>query len=201
VAAQAAPAAGRPAGLLSPASASVELMGPHSHPMILAPLPADAPRALLAAARRAVQAGRMGDAEALLERAETQELNAAEASAAPLPASAAVIEHISAARRAVVEGDRVEAVRAIDGAVEASAEGQRGRAPPPVAPAPRPVAAPRPPVEPLYTHALFPGHWQVTGASYVWVPPDTRLRPVVHCVPGTFVWRDGTWVWAPPRYR
>ena len=31
-------------------------------------------------------------------------------------------------------------------------------------------------VVPMVTSALLPGHWQLEGAQYVWVPPDNQPR-------------------------
>jgi len=68
--------------------------------------------------------------------------------------------------------------------------------------APLPVA-PTPPsvVQPMVTSALLPGHWQLEGARYVWVPPDKEPRPVVYrpLIEGRYVydWGAGSWVWNP----
>jgi len=55
------------------------------------------------------------------------------------------------------------------------------------------------PEVPVFTQALLPGHWALHGATYVWVPPDTKLRPVqpITPVPGNYVWQDGAYVWVP----
>ena len=45
------------------------------------------------------------------------------------------------------------------------------------------LPSPGPPV----THVLLPGHWQLEGARYVWVPPETTLRRVQ---PSSFVEGD-----------
>ena len=52
------------------------------------------------------------------------------------------------------------------------------------------------------TKALLPGHWQLEGAHYVWVPPETRLRPVQlrPLLLGENVWKDGRWVYVPTHY-
>ena len=52
------------------------------------------------------------------------------------------------------------------------------------------------------TYALLPGHWQLQGAQYVWVPPEIDPRPVAYWrfVQGRYVWRGGEWVWAPAHY-
>jgi hypothetical protein len=72
----------------------------------------------------------------------------------------------------------------------------------------RPAAAqtaaeyPAPVAPPPVARALLPGHWQLDGARYVWVPPETRLRVVQGrpLVVGQNVWRDGRWVFVPTHY-
>jgi hypothetical protein len=60
----------------------------------------------------------------------------------------------------------------------------------------------RPPQAPPVTYALLPGYWQLRGANYVWVPPETTLRRVEKrpYVQGRYVWRDDAWVWVPAHY-
>jgi hypothetical protein len=55
------------------------------------------------------------------------------------------------------------------------------------------------PMQPTVTYALLPGHWQLQGSQYVWVPPETIPRPVTYWrfVEGRHVWRGGEWVWVP----
>jgi hypothetical protein len=69
---------------------------------------------------------------------------------------------------------------------------------------PLPPAAPIPvvQVQPMFTYALLPGHWQLYGAQYVWVPPEKTPRPVIYwrLAPGRYVWRGGAWVWFPAHY-
>jgi hypothetical protein len=71
---------------------------------------------------------------------------------------------------------------------------------------PRLPIAPTPPavVQPKATSALLPGHWQLAGAHYVWIPPDKEPRPVEkwRLIEGRLVfdWSDGKWVWTPPHY-
>ena len=68
-------------------------------------------------------------------------------------------------------------------------------------PPPSPVVAEVPVIvlPPPVTKALSPGHWQLEGARYAWVPPETRLRPVQlrPLVLGENVWKDGKWVYMP----
>ena len=56
------------------------------------------------------------------------------------------------------------------------------------------VTAPAVVLPPPVTEALLPGHWQLEGARYVWVPPETRLRPVQlrPLLLVENVWKDGT---------
>jgi YXWGXW repeat-containing protein len=71
-------------------------------------------------------------------------------------------------------------------------------APPLVTPPPNNAA----PAQPTVTYALLPGHWQLRGAQYFWVPPETIPRPVTYWrfVEGYYVWRGGEWVWVPGHY-
>jgi hypothetical protein len=54
----------------------------------------------------------------------------------------------------------------------------------------------------MVTVALLPGHWQLIGADYVWMPPDRVPRPVESrpVNEGRYVydWSGGKWVWDPP---
>ena len=64
------------------------------------------------------------------------------------------------------------------------------------------VTAPAVMLPPPVTKALLPGPWQLEGARYVWVPPETRLRPVQlrPLLLGKNVWKDGKWVYVPTHY-
>ncbi len=70
----------------------------------------------------------------------------------------------------------------------------------------RPLVMPPPnntaPARPIITYALLPGHWQLRGAQYVWVPPETVPRPVKYWrfVEGCYIWRGGEWAWVPGHY-
>jgi hypothetical protein len=59
-----------------------------------------------------------------------------------------------------------------------------------------------PPPFSVTTRALLPGHWALNGSDYVWVPPETRLRAVqaAPLVQGSYVWRNGSYVWEPMHY-
>ena len=114
-----------------------------------------------------MEAGRIGEAQEALERAETRLLSV---SAAPVQASSPDSQHavlaIGAARRALAVHDRQGAIRAIDDALAAVTFAARL-----ATPSPPPVALTQPaPAQPIVTYALLPGHWQLQGAQYVWVP-------------------------------
>ena len=102
----------------------------------------------------------------------------------------------------------LQALSLIDGAMvlafhPASAQPvQPAPAPPLVAVAPQPLPSPPQPPPPPITKALLPGHWQLSGANWVWVPPERHPRPVEQrpLVPGTYVWRDGAWRWVPAHF-
>jgi hypothetical protein len=160
----------------------------------------EAPVTILAAARRALRAGRIEDAEDALEQGETRLLNG---TAAAVQASSPDIDHavlaIGAARRALAAHAFHGAVRAIDDALAAVTLAARV-----TTPAAPPAASAQPaPAQPTVTYALLPGHWQLKGAQYVWVPPETVPRPVAYWrfVEGRYVWRGGEWVWVPAHYQ
>ena len=50
--------------------------------------------------------------------------------------------------------------------------------------------------------AAYVGIRKLEGARYVWVPPETRLRPVQlrPLLLGENVWKDGKWVYVPTHY-
>ena len=76
--------------------------------------------------------------------------------------------------------------------------------PTPLDPAPetQPADTEPAPAAPVVTRALLPGHWQLKGAGYVWVPPETTLRLVQTrpLVPGQNVWMGGRWIYVPSHY-
>ncbi len=206
--AAAAPASAQPIDLLPPPTltalpnniAPTEARSATALPLPSPPVPsAEPPGAFLEAARRALEARRIGEAQEALERAETRLLSG---SAAPVQASAPETEHavlaIGMARRARAAHDPSGAVRAIDEALAALALGTGVATPPPPPIAPAQSA----PDQPIVTYALLPGHWQLQGAQYVWVPPETVPRPVAYWqfVQGRYVWRGGEWVWVPAHY-
>jgi hypothetical protein len=172
------------------AATALPLLGPS--------LPADEQRhAFLEAARRALEAGRIEEAREALERAETRLLNAP---AAPVQASSPErqVLAIGEARRALAAHDRLGAIQAIDDALAAATLAARVTTPSPPPVAPTQLA----PDQPSVTYALLPGHWQLQGAQYVWVPPETVPRPVAYWrfVQGRYVWRGGNWGWVPAHY-
>jgi len=110
--------------------------------------------------------------------------------------------HFLATRhRALAVRDRSGAIRAIDDALAAAALAARPMPSMPVASSPAAIPAPAPPA-PTVTYALLPGHWQLAGARYVWVPPETSLRWVEDrpFVQGRYVWRGGAWRWVPSHF-
>jgi hypothetical protein len=172
------------------------------------PVPLTAPpSAFLSVARSAVQAGRTGEAQEALERAETWLLDRSlPAAAVAAPDSQQAVLAIGTARRALAARDRRAAIAAIDDALAAADRSGRqiSAAAPlnltvPSVPLPPPAASPP---EPVITRALLPGHWALDGAQYVWIPPETTPRQVqsAELVPGTYVWRKGAYVWVPTHY-
>lgn len=178
----------------------------------------DPPFVFLEAARGAVQAGRTGEAQEGLERAETRILN----ELTPAIGSASVdgrrvISILDVAKRALASRDRPATIAAIDDALSVMGRGRVAGSLPPLAsidaaeaeqvasprtaPLNNAVGAPAQ-VAPVSTQVMFPGHWKLVGATYEWVAPDTMLRPVqaTALVPGRFVWVDGSYRWVPAHY-
>jgi hypothetical protein len=182
----------------NPAPPDTRSVTASSAPAALVPS-SEAPVTILAAARRALQAGRIEEAEDALEQAETRLLNG---SAAAVQASSSDIDHavlaIGAARRALAARAFHGAVRAMDDALAAMtlAAGVTTPSPPP-APSAQPASS-----QAIVTYALLPGHWQLQGARYIWVLPETIPRPVAYWrfVEGRYVWRGGEWVWVPAHH-
>ena len=203
------PVLAQPTPLLPPAGAPAgDGLQSYTHSIIatrlpLPTLPFDAPPgAFLKAARMAVQGRHTGEAQEALERAETRFLDRPVGPAQiDAPDNTRAVLDIGVARRALAVRDRPGAIRAIDDALAASALAARPVPPEPVASAPAVIPAPAPLV-PTVTYALLPGHWQLDGAQYAWVPPETRLRRVEDrpFVQGGYVWRTGAWTWVPSRF-
>ena len=178
------------------------------------PVPAVAlsapPLSFLEAARRALAGARTGEAQEALERAETRLLDGTAQPVLAAPSMVPALASTRAARQALAVHDRAGAAREIDAAIaalSASAAAAVAFPPPVAAPTPRQPAAPVvvaaiPPGPPPVTKALLPGRWELHGAKYVWVPPDTELRRVDErpWQQGRYVWRDRAWVWVPAHY-
>jgi len=144
----AAPASAQPVDLLTPTiepTVPANTTPPDIRPATRLPLPGppahsnEPPREFLKAARHALEAGQIGNAQEALERAETTLLNG---SGAPVTASSPDTQHailaIGAARRELAAHDRQGAMRAIDNALAATALAARVARPPPLLPKPRP---------------------------------------------------------------
>ena len=178
------------------------------------PVPAVAlsapPVSFLEAARRALAGARTGEAQEALERAETRLLDGTTQPSLAAPSMVPALASIRAARRALAVHDRAGAAREIDAAIAAlgASAAEAVVFPPPVAvatprqPAEAEVVAAIPPGPPPVTKALLPGRWELHGAEYVWVPPDTDLRRVDErpWQEGRYVWRGSAWVWVPAHY-
>jgi hypothetical protein len=190
-----------------------------AQPLRAPPVGSDAsPRVFLLAARNALRQGRTGEAREALERAETRLLDRSVLSAGVrFPDRQPLVLDVGVARHALASGDRQSALRAIDDALvsleqapspPALADSAIAAAPMPLGrvtsstPVPAVSAAPAPPPPPPVTYALLPGHWQLQGANYVWIPPETTPRLVVSrpLVPNQYVWKGGTWVYIPQHY-
>lgn len=82
------------------------------------------PAAFLAAARNAIAANRLPEAQEALERAESRALDrSVRPSAARQPSGQPLVRQIAAARQALSGGDRARAVQLIDSALRAPAAG------------------------------------------------------------------------------
>jgi len=171
---------------------------------------------LLAAARVDVENHRWNAAEGELERLETVLLDGGVTSfsgvvTSPSPAMSFIIR----ARVAVKQRDQADALLAIDktmstmvapagssppaGAASASAAQVTSRAPL-AGSAINPALTM--PAMPVITKALLPGHWQLTGSQYHWVPPYASYRTVQTdpFIPGHYEYRGGGWVWVAGHY-
>jgi len=163
----------------------------------------DPPHAFLQAARSAVERGQTGEAQEALERAETRLLDRPVAMSSALePEERRAVFDIDVARQALSASDRPGALRAIDHALASPYLAVRSGPPMPATSSPAADVALPPPDQRPVTYALLPGHWQLEGARYVWVPPETTLcrvdaRPIVE---GHYVWLDSDWRWVPAHY-
>ena len=176
---------------------------PNSHPF-------------LAAARDDVKNHRWNAAEGELERSETVLLDGGVTSSSGAVTSLSpAISFIIQARVAVKQHYQVDALLAIDKTMSTMFP-PAGSSPPAAAPSASvaqvisaaPVAgsainpAPTMPAVPMITKALLPGHWQLTGSQYHWVPPDTSYRTVETdpFIPGHYEYRGSGWVWVAGHY-
>ena len=160
----------------------------------------------LETAQAAISGRRYGEAGRALEQAQTRLLNDGVAGYQETVAVAGrALLQVRLARHAAAARDGTGALLATGRALAAVQEAATGapsvtlaQAIPP-APTPSPGA---PPPVPMITQALLPGHWQLGGWQYHWVPPETRLRAVDSrpFAPGHYVWRDGAWVWDAGHY-
>lgn len=159
----------------------------------------------LETAQSSISGRRYVTAGEALEQAETSLLNDGQGTSQEADSVAAqALLQVHLARQALAYRDRAGALAATARALAATEEaGQEpqgvvvAQATPPSA---RPSVAAIP--VPMVTKALLPGHWQLSGWQYRWVPPETQLRPVETRAfePGHFVWRDGVWAWDPGHY-
>jgi hypothetical protein len=192
------PAFAQPADLMSPLSQQ------------LASATSETYHPSLAAAHDAIEKHQWSAAEAELQQAETFLLNGGIKSSSgvvtsPSPAMAYVIQ----ARTAVERRDQVDALLAIDRAMSTMFSPSGSSSPVAIAqvtPAPASTVsaiAPAPATAaPMVTKALLPGHWQLTGWQYHWVPPDTNYRIVQTnpFIPGHYEYRGGSWIWVAGHY-
>jgi hypothetical protein len=165
----------------------------------------------LAAAHDDVARYRWNAAEAALERSETFLLNYGVKSSMGVATSPSLaMPYIIQARASVAQRDQVDALLAIDKAM--SAMSAPATAVPPAAltevlPPPSSIGTVAIGMNsavsvPMVTKALLPGHWQLAGWQYHWVPPDTSYRPVQTntFIPGHYEYRGGAWIWVGGHY-
>jgi hypothetical protein len=213
------PALAQPADLLAPLSGqSADGQSPGGEPPAGQPSPVIYPdnHPLLAAARDDVENHRWNAAEGELERSETFLLDdgvtsSSDVVTSPSPAMSFIIQ----ARVAVKQHDQVDALLAIDKTMptifasagssqpageECASVAQVTSAAPLAGSAIDP--APTMPAAPMITTAQLPGHWQLTGSLYHWVPPDSSYRTVQAApfIPGHYEYRGGAWVWVAGHY-
>lgn len=187
----------QPANLLSPLSQQPDAAMVGTHDPFLAPAHDD------------VEGHRWNAAEVELEQSEAYLLNGGvKASNGVVSSPSPAMGYIIQARAAVKQRDQIDALLAIDNAMTTMfppLASTQVDVTPPVMPAPTPpmvaVLAPTP-ATPMVTKALLPGHWQLTGWKYQWVPPDTNYRTVQSnpYIPGHFEYRGGAWIWVAGHY-
>jgi len=159
-----------------------------------------------AAAHDDVARYRWNAAEAALERSETFLLNyGVKSSMGVVTSPSLAMPYIIQARAAVAQRDQVDALLAIDKAMSAMSAPATAFPPATMAqvlPPPSSVGTvtsgmqARVPM-PMITRALLPGHWELTGWQYHWVPPDSSYRSVQTSpfIPGHYEYRGGAWIW------
>jgi hypothetical protein len=164
-----------------------------------------------AAAHDDVARYRWNAAEAALERSETFLLNyGVKSSMGVVTSPSLAMPYIIQARASVAQRDQVDALLAIDKAMSAMSAPATAFPPASMAqvlPPPSSVGTvtsgmqARVPM-PMITRALLPGHWELTGWQYHWVPPDSSYRGVQTStfIPGHYEYRGGAWIWVAGHY-
>ena len=193
------PALAQPANLMSPlsqqsASGAVQSYDP-----------------FLGAAHDDVERHQWNAAAAGLERSETFLLNNGVTSSAGVVTSPSLaMPYVIQARTAVNQRDQVDALLAIDKARSTPFPSSGSSAlvsaaqvtPPPASAVSATMQAPAAAAEPMVTKALLPGHWELVGWQYHWIPPDTTYRTVETnpFIPGHYEYRGGAWIWVGGHY-
>ncbi len=208
------PAFAQPANLLAPLTGQTPV-GQTAVAQTLGGQPATASypgyQPFLAAAHDDVARYRWNAAEAALERSETFLLNyGVKSSMGVVTSPSLAMPYIIQARAAVAQRDQVDALLAIDKAMSAMSAPATAFPPATMAqvlPPPSSVGTvtsgmqARVPM-PMITRALLPGHWELTGWQYHWVPPDSSYRGVQTStfIPGHYEYRGGAWIWVAGHY-
>jgi hypothetical protein len=208
------PAFAQPANLLAPLTGQTPV-GQTAVAQTLGGQPATASypgyQPFLAAAHDDVARYRWNAAEAALERSETFLLNYGVKSSMGVATSPSLaMPYIIQARASVAQRDQVDALLAIDKAMSAMSAPATAVPPATMAQVLPPSSSvgtvrsgmqARVPV-PMITKALLPGHWELTGWQYHWVPPDSSYRGVQTStfIPGHYEYRGGAWIWVAGHY-
>ena len=193
------PALAQPTNLMSPLSQQPAAAAVQSHDLFLG------------AAHDNVEQHQWNAAEAELERSETFLLNNGVTSSAGVVTSPSLaMPYIIQARTAVTQRDQVDALLAIDKAMSApfpssgssTAVSVAQMTPAPASAVSATLPAPDAAAEPMVTKALLPGHWELVGWQYHWIPPDTTYRTVETnpFIPGHYEYRGGAWHWVGGHY-
>ncbi|CAH2604286.1 conserved exported protein of unknown function [Rhodovastum atsumiense] len=117
------------ATLLLPATVRAQQQPPEPLPSARLPIPDvdenAAPIAFLEAARGAIAAGNIGEAQEALERAESRALDrSVRPSRAGIPDSQPLVQKIGAARQALQAGDRMRALQSVEAALATATQNQ-----------------------------------------------------------------------------